>query len=318
VSESSAAAVFTQLVESGRLDLPLPGGGSTARRWRMLAAIARADLSAAKLAEAHADADAILDELGAQRVKPGERWAVWAAEPPNAVVRARLEGDQWLHAGTKSWCSGARVCTHALITAAAEDGPRLFAVDLRHAGVRPSDEQFWHGPAMVEAGTTEVGFQDVPAVPIGQVGEYLTRPGFWQGAIGIAAVWLGGAGGLARALAAKGRGGGLDPHALAHLGAVDAVLFGAWAALDFVARGIDDDSLADRRIDALRCRAIAEAAAVETQTRVGRALGPGPMAKDAVFAALAADLPVYLRQSHAERDLQALGDAVSGDENPPW
>jgi hypothetical protein len=41
---------------------------------------------------------------------------------------------------------------------------------------------------------------------------------------------------------------------------------------------------------------------------VGHALGASPYCKDAHFAQLAADLPVFLRQSHAERDLAALGD----------
>jgi hypothetical protein len=31
-----------------------------------------------------------------------------------------------------------------------------------------------------------------------------------------------------------------------------------------------------------------------------------------------ADLPVYLRQSHAERDLAALGQWVLDAEEPPW
>ena len=40
---------------------------------------------------------------------------------------------------------------------------------------------------------------------------------------------------------------------------------------------------------------------------VGRALGPGPMCKDAAMARRFADLPVFMRQSHAERDQEALG-----------
>jgi hypothetical protein len=39
-------------------------------------------------------------------------------------------------------------------------------------------------------------------------------------------------------------------------------------------------------------------------------LGAGPYCKDRQFARLIADLPVFLRQSHAERDLAALGRQV--------
>ena len=64
-------------------------------------------------------------------------WGVWAAEPPDAVLTARDEGDRVMLDGTKAWCSGAALCTHALVTARLESGERgLFAVDLHQAGVR--------------------------------------------------------------------------------------------------------------------------------------------------------------------------------------
>ena len=59
------AAAFARAVESGRLNLPLPGGGRTRERWAVLAQLAEEDLSLARLAEGHTDALAILAELGA-------------------------------------------------------------------------------------------------------------------------------------------------------------------------------------------------------------------------------------------------------------
>src|ERR1700712_3426282 len=44
--------------------LPLPGSGQTARRWDILAAIAQADVTPARILEAHSDALAILAEAG--------------------------------------------------------------------------------------------------------------------------------------------------------------------------------------------------------------------------------------------------------------
>ena len=52
-------------LDAGELDLPLPGSG----RWRKLAAFAEIDVAAGRLAEAHADATAILAELGAHPPK---------------------------------------------------------------------------------------------------------------------------------------------------------------------------------------------------------------------------------------------------------
>ena len=62
---AQTAAAFTHAVESGRLNLPRPGGGRTRERWAALADLAEEDLSLARLAEGHADALAILAELGA-------------------------------------------------------------------------------------------------------------------------------------------------------------------------------------------------------------------------------------------------------------
>src|SRR5579859_4308368 len=82
------AAAFTAAVESGRLDLPLPGSGATWRRWAAFADLAEEDLSLARLGEGHADAVAILAELGGPQPEPGSRWGVWAANPPGPNVTA--------------------------------------------------------------------------------------------------------------------------------------------------------------------------------------------------------------------------------------
>ena len=67
---SAVAAAFADAVESGRLNLPLPGGGRTRERWAGLADLAGEDLSLARLAEGHADALAILAELGEPAPRP--------------------------------------------------------------------------------------------------------------------------------------------------------------------------------------------------------------------------------------------------------
>ena len=107
------ARAFRAAVESGRLDLPLPGSGRTWERWAAFADLAGEDLSLARLGEGHADAVAILAELGGPPPAPGSRWGVWAANPPGPSLEAVKAGGGWRLRGTKQYCSGARTCTHA-------------------------------------------------------------------------------------------------------------------------------------------------------------------------------------------------------------
>lgn len=51
---------------------------------------------------------------------------------------------------------------------------------------------------------------------------------------------------------------------------------------------------------------------------VGRALGASPFCRNNHFARLSADLPVFMRQSHAERDLAALGEQSAQQPAGVW
>ncbi|NKZ13233.1 acyl-CoA dehydrogenase [Mycolicibacterium septicum DSM 44393] len=308
------AGLVRSWLESGRLDLPLPGSGATVRRWQRLAELAEIDVVAGRLAEAHVDAVAILDELGAKPPAPGELWAVWAAEDPDAVLNAHTTGDSETEAvrlsGTKAWCSGAGFCTHALVTARLGDGQRaLYAVETSSRGVRPLPST-WRNPGMAASDTRSVQFSGAAAVPVGSPGDYLDRPGFWHGAIGVAACWVGAARAVAGPLYDRAARGAADAHVLAHLGAVDAAIAAADAMLAAAAEAIDADPF-DRsgsaQLLARRTRAVAETAVDTAITRTGRALGPAPLCQDAQHARRVADLTIYVRQSHAERDLAALG-----------
>ncbi len=284
------------------LDLPLPGSGRTWERWESLAKISARNLSLGRLAEGHTDAVAILAELHGP--EPRGLWGVWAAEPPAARTEALLVQGQWLLTGRKAWCSGADLLDHALITAHTDSGRRLFAIDT--CALRPVVGS-WQAVGMRDSGSVAVELADHPADPVGEPGEYLTRSGFWHGGIGVAACWYGGALGLGRTLLGAVRGGVDDAHALAHLGAVDALLSSMRTVLRTAAAEIDSDPGADGTLRAQRARATVEAGCTEVLDRVGRALGASPLCLDAEHAQRAADLPVYLRQSHAERDLAGLG-----------
>ncbi len=304
------AGLVRHWLESGRLNLPLPAAGQTVTRWQRLAELTKNDIVAGRLAEAHVDAVAILAELGGVPPRSGELWAVWAAESSDAVLTATIRGGSVSLSGTKPWCSGAGFCTNALVTARLEDGKRgLFAVPITDPAVRPLPSTWWN-PGMAGSDTRSVQFTNAPAVAIGDPGDYLNRPGFWHGAIGVAACWLGGARVVAAPLYARAASESADPHALAHLGAVDAALVAAEATLAAAATQIDADPVnqsGGAELLARRARAVVEHAVDEAITRTGRALGPGPLVQDAAHARRVADLTVYVRQSHAERDLEALG-----------
>ena len=290
--------------------LPLPGHGETASRWAALADAARDDVVVGRLLEAHADADAILAEVADTRVASGQWWGVWAAEPPAPVVQAQRAGTGWVLSGTKAWCSGAGLCTHALVTVRVGDERPLFAVDLTHPGVSV-DLSGWAAAGMSLSATGAVSFDRVPAEPVGTAAAYLQRPGFWHGGIGVAACWLGGAEKVADTL--RRAGPRLDDHGASHLGAVDATLAAARWSLLAAAAEVDahPDDVESAKIRTHRVRAIVESAGTQTVDRVGRALGATPLATDPSHTQAVADLLVYLRQSHAERDLAALGRLVT-------
>jgi alkylation response protein AidB-like acyl-CoA dehydrogenase len=242
---------------------------------------------------------------------------VWAAQPPGSGLTTTRAARGWRLTGLKQYCSGARVCTGALVTAAAPDGMRLFAVAT--GGLTPVPGS-WPATGMAGSDTLNVDFDDVPAEPVGPPGGYTGRPGFTHGGVGVAACWYGGARAIADALLGAARRRDVGPHALAHLGAADIALTSARAALDRAADEIDaDPSDLDRAgpVRALRVRAQVEAAAAEVMTRVGRALGAGPLGHDEAHARRVADLTVYLRQHHAERDLAQLGTLVA-EQGATW
>ncbi|SIS09039.1 acyl-CoA dehydrogenase family protein [Williamsia sterculiae] len=297
--------------------VPRPGSGATVERFRYLAEHTRDDIPVGRVLEAHLDAVVIAAELDGPVVGDDQLWGVWAAEPPSPLLTARRNGGRWTLCGTKPWCSAASSATHALVTARVGDTRPLFAVDLAHAGIGVG-ETSWHAAGMSRTDTRKVHFDGVPGTPVGGADDYLRRPGFWHGGVGVAACWLGGATGVADRLRSRVTADP-DPILLAQLGCVDAWLATGAAALRDAAAVIDADprSVAVARRTAMRTRWVVEQVAGAVTAEVGEALGPGPLVTDAAHAARVADLTVYLRQSHGVRDLVDLGRVVAGTEPGP-
>jgi hypothetical protein len=301
----------------GRL-LPQPGGGETGRRWAVLAAAGEHNLTVARVLEAHSDALAILSEAGAPG--PGGTWGVFAAEaaPHRLEARSvgRAGGGSVTLTGVKPWCSMAARLDSALVTAHVEgDERQLFRVSLRHPSVTAEPPAAWVARGLRSVVSAPVRFDGTPAEPVGPPGWYLTRPGFAWGGMGVAACWHGGARGLRAALI----GGSVDlagDLAAMHVGVVDAMLHASEAVLSDAAAIIDAGQAEGSagQVLGLRVRATVADAAERTIRQVGHALGPAPLAFDEDHARRVADLELYVRQHHAERDLARLGAAVLSDQ----
>jgi hypothetical protein len=103
-----------------------------------------------------------------------------------------------------------------------------------------------------------------------------------------------------------------DAHTLAHLGAMKA---DAWALKSWLATaGAEIDAApcdaGAAQTLALTVRHLVEQACTDTLRRFARAYGPQPLAMNAEVSRRYQELDLYLRQSHAERDLEALGRAL--------
>ncbi|GAA2746358.1 acyl-CoA dehydrogenase family protein [Terrabacter aerolatus] len=328
VTTSTDPTSALELVRRRPDAFPPPGRGATLSLWESLATVAATSLTAARAVEPHLDALAILAEARTAGHPVPETggdatWGVFAAEGPGSRLVATETGDRSgaRLSGTKPWCSLAGSLSHALVTAWDTGSTRrLYAVRLGPANGVTVQPATWHARGLSEVPSGPVTFEDTEAVPIGPSGWYLERPGFAWGGMGVAAIWYGGAVGVARRLLRPRR----EPDQVAqmHVGAVDASLWAARATLAEAARLVDDGHAtgAAGAALALRVRHVVAGAAESVLGHVGHATGPAPLALEEDHARRVADLHLYLRQEHAERDAAALGrhllDAHASE--PPW
>lgn len=313
------AVSATELARSLTTVVPTPGHGRTAERWSALASVAVGDLSAARVVEAHLDAIAILAESGAAPPDAGTAWGVYAAEGPDQRLEAYEGRTGWRLSGTKPWCSAADCLDGALVTAEADGGRRLFAIDLHDPSV-VKQTTGWVSRGLADITSVAIELDGTAGTPIGEPDWYLKRPGFAWGGMGVAACWYGGVVGLARALWAASRHREPDQLALLALGSADLAVESCRLVLADAAAQVDSGHAAGDAgvVLAERVRGVVAAAADTVITTVGHALGPGPLATDEDHARRVADLQVYVRQHHAERDLARLGGLLLGADGWPW
>ncbi|MGW9404328.1 acyl-CoA dehydrogenase [Arthrobacter sp. NPDC055585] len=328
--ETDGSAVTSLLLLKPATDAaPLPGAGSTLALLELLATLGAADLTAARVVEPHLDARAILAQAAQLAPEDGRAedmdftsgtWGVYAAEGPGTALTATLHDGGWRLSGRKPWCSLADQLDYAVVTAHTGDGNRrAFAVDLRAPGVLPV-EGLWISRGLAAVSSGPVDFTDVPAAPVGRDNWYLERDGFAWGGIGVAAVWYGGAVAVARRLLQASRQRTPDQIAQALIGSADLALQSAARVLAGAAADIDAGRAAgvNGALLAQRVRGVVADAAERVLAAAAHGLGPGPLTAEEEHARRVADLQVYVRQHHGERDHAALGGMLLARETDPW
>ena len=272
-------------------------------RWQVLAYVAGMDLTIAKWFESHLDALSILHELGYDKADQG-LWAVWAAEGnPIGYEQGKISG-------TKAWCSGANMVDHGLITYRnANDQAQLLVVDMRQSGIEIDNEE-WQAVGMQATDTATIQFHEVTASQVGAANIYLERVGFWHGAAGVAACWYGATAYLADYLISAYQQKPNDYKAM-YLGQISTALAVTQQYFYHVADLIDSQPQLSHELAIRQLRLHVEKVARQVIEIVGQALGAAPFCRNAHFARLSADLPVFIRQSHGAFDLQKIGELSS-------
>ncbi|MEO8539394.1 MAG: acyl-CoA dehydrogenase [bacterium] len=292
---------LSMLVRAGELELPTPGRGATWTRFGALTEIAADDLSLARLAEGHADALAILNEAG-EKPSPTVLYGVWAAG--SATHDGGMPGRV---GGLKQYCSGSGIIDHALITAE-HNGERLLEVNTSSPGVA-ADETSWPAVGMAQSASMDVRFVDAPVLrQVGDIGFYQGRAGFWMGSLNVAAVWYGGALGLARS--AREHALQRSPN-LALLAELETAIMQMQLLMKAAANDTDlapDRSPAHLELRALRIRHSIYAGSLDVLKLAAEIGGTEAATHDAAQARRLADLPVYLRQHHPSKDLSRAGE----------
>lgn len=297
----------------GRLETASPR-----EQWQALLQTATIDLATARTIEPHLDALTILAESGHEQQNTANLWGVYAAEAAGTKLVAAGSPDIRL-TGEKPWCSLAGELTHALVTAWVGEQRQMFAVQLSHPSVTVV-EQPWQSAGLSEIPSGPIRCANTPAQPVGEPGWYLQRPGFWWGAIRVAACWLGGAIGLAR-IAADRHATRTQPEPQRNmlLGQIDAQIYTGITALDhaatlaqttreFTAEEVQQLALRVRNSIYRACQAIQE---------LSRELaGPEVLTQNQQFNKIDADLTVYMSQHHGVRDEATLGQLLVKSATP--
>ena len=205
---------FKWLAEAGLLEIVLPGAaldfneGHTAELLMLLKKVGKANLSIGRIYEGHINALYLIHLYGTARQK--HRWynkvitenalfGVWNTQVGEGINYISSAQDLIIQ-GSKTFCSGAEIVTHALITGniktSSRTGWQMMILQMDKLDGNRIDRTTWQTMGMKASGSFTVDFSGYAVDEeelLGSPGQYLGQPYFNGGAIRFAAVQLGGA-----------------------------------------------------------------------------------------------------------------------------
>ncbi len=284
----------------------------------------RHDVAFGRLFEGHVDAWQILHRYGEiEAIKALEEQSgnklhlgVWNAEGPDY----RLEQSPNGITGGKSFASGAGILTHALVTTdAGTPDTQLHLVDLNQTP-GDVDTSWWRVAGMRHSETHRIRWDDIPAMPIGNPGDYEREPWFSAGALRFATVQIGGLAGLLDAvrdhLTRLNRADDIVQQrrlAALHGEASAAAALALSAGRSWMSEGEAFDTTTIANL-----RNVVYAACGRGIALAQQACGTAAYFEDNPVCRFAQDLGMYIRQPGPDAQLAKVGAAVAGDSLDVW
>ena len=267
-----------------------------------LVAVARVDLTLARLVEGHADALRILDQAGRS---PGAGvYGVWASRSAGTGVRAEIvDGGAHLR-GELRFASGIGLIDRALVPGwVDEDHHLLFDID---AGTATVDESTWRTAAMDASRSFTVALDVDGGEPIGPTDFYLQRPGFVVGGLCVAAVWTGGLQQVLDLVTSGIRAFRPSAHQLRRIGVMEQARWQAQVAMEAAVQAVTTERAG--WADAVaHARTAVATGCDEVVDQAAKVVGPGGLSRNGRLARAIADLGIYVRQHHTDLELEQAG-----------
>jgi alkylation response protein AidB-like acyl-CoA dehydrogenase len=315
-------AAFEALRRLGVTGRPPLASDEAQSLFRILAAVGRGDLSAARIFEGHLNALLLIRLFGSEAQQEqhalsascGDLFGIWNTDVPGEMVTL---GGRILR-GKKNFASGVDGINHALITAQTPQGRQLVIVSTADLEI---DRSWWHPLGMRASGSHVVNFQGTVLKDqqlIGAPDDYLKEPWFSAGAIRFAAVHVGGMHAILDVVTAhlNETGRKKNPHQQHRLGEMGISVGAGYAWLDHAAKMWSAiGTVSDNEVIALLCaaRLAIERSALDVLELAERSVGAAGMIAPHPLERLIRDLRTYLRQPNPDAALATVGAAVAND-----
>jgi alkylation response protein AidB-like acyl-CoA dehydrogenase len=335
--------------EDGGLGLG-PNRGDAFGLWMMTKEIAKADLSAARCWEGHANSLVLIDALGTDEqsrrwfegvVERGEKWVAWSGEPrarkpsekrPFGTTVERADGG-WTVTGTKVFATSSTGADWAILVVntsgpggarhATDAGEGVLMLACPLADPTVSVDGSWWDPVGMRATVSHMVRFEGTYVPdsdvIGEPGSFL-REG-WQTAFTphYGASFLGAAEAAydytLGYLSHQGKGG--DPYVQQRVGSMLVNVEAAHLWLHYVARLWNAGEREQAQLSGSHARHVIEHLAEETLHHCIRACGARSLVRPSPIERIVRDLTFYLRHDNDDHILATIGRAPLGEAHDP-